>query len=197
MDILGIGTWELVAIILVMLVVAGPKRMIAWSYQLGKYVSVLRSMWSDAAKSIQREFDQAGVDIQVPKDLPTRAALTKEVGRFVQNAGQPLRDPLQEVNSELKDVRDSLRTAPENGAAIGRPPRTYAPSLPPHPASSTAQESDAVNAVEPPAPAASPAHRLAEMGRNGSANGSSNGADHRPADAPAGESANSFGTWGG
>ena len=41
MDILGVGGWEIVAILLIMLIVAGPKRMISWSYTLGKYVSQL------------------------------------------------------------------------------------------------------------------------------------------------------------
>ena len=36
MDILGIGGGELVLIVLVMLVVAGPKRMIQWAYIAGK-----------------------------------------------------------------------------------------------------------------------------------------------------------------
>lgn len=52
MDILGIGGWELVAIIIIMLVVAGPKRMIQWSYTAGKYVAIMRKMWAETAKQI-------------------------------------------------------------------------------------------------------------------------------------------------
>ena len=35
MNFLGVGAWELVAILLIMLVFAGPKRMIHWSYVWG------------------------------------------------------------------------------------------------------------------------------------------------------------------
>lgn len=104
MDILGIGGWELVTILVIMLVVAGPKRMIAWSYTLGKYVAVLRDMWAEAAKTLQQEFDQAGVDVKIPKELPTRGAINRELGRVMTNVSKPLIDPLNDVRDELRDA---------------------------------------------------------------------------------------------
>ncbi|MBK8029590.1 MAG: hypothetical protein IPK17_08760 [Chloroflexi bacterium] len=77
MDILGVGGWELLAILLIMVVVAGPKRMIAWSYQLGRYVGVIRKMWVETAKQLQKEFDAAGVDVKVPQELPRVRASPK------------------------------------------------------------------------------------------------------------------------
>ena len=35
MNVLGVGGWELLVVLLVMMVVAGPKRMILWSGVLG------------------------------------------------------------------------------------------------------------------------------------------------------------------
>ncbi|MBK8032066.1 MAG: hypothetical protein IPK17_21835 [Chloroflexi bacterium] len=80
MDILGVGGWELLAILLIMVVVAGPKRMIAWSYQLGRYVGVIRKMWVETAKQLQKEFDAAGW-MKVPQELPTRQSIAKEIRR--------------------------------------------------------------------------------------------------------------------
>jgi Sec-independent protein translocase protein TatA len=76
MDILGIGGAELVLIVLVMLVVAGPKRMIQWAYIAGKYAGQARRLWQETAEKLQAELDGAGVDVKVPRkmQLPTGAA---------------------------------------------------------------------------------------------------------------------------
>lgn len=98
MDILGVGGWQLLAILLIMVIVAGPKRMIAWSYQLGKHVAVIRNMWVETAKQLQKELDASGVDIQIPKELPTRQSISKEISRAV----APLTKPLEETMQDLK-----------------------------------------------------------------------------------------------
>jgi Sec-independent protein translocase protein TatA len=78
MDIFGIGGMELVAIVLIALIVAGPRRMIRWAYVAGQYAARLKRMWGDVAVSLQREFDEAGVDVKVPTQLPTRGSLQRE-----------------------------------------------------------------------------------------------------------------------
>ncbi len=108
MDILGVGGWELVAILLIMLVVAGPKRMIAWSYTLGTYVSKLRKMWAETAKMLQKEFDEAGVDVKVPTDIPTRATLNKEIGRAFAPVTKPLQETLDATKKEIDGATKEL-----------------------------------------------------------------------------------------
>jgi Sec-independent protein secretion pathway components len=81
MNILGIGGPELILILLIMLIVAGPKRMIAWAYTLGKYIARFRRMWEETVDVLQKEFDEAGVDIKVPRELPTRANLTDRLAK--------------------------------------------------------------------------------------------------------------------
>src|SRR5262245_58410670 len=107
MDILGIGGWELVAILLIMLIVAGPKRMIAWSYTLGKYVAQLRKMWAETAQVIQKEFDEAGLDVQVPKDIPTRGDLNREIGRALTPVTKPFQESLDATKKELDATKKS------------------------------------------------------------------------------------------
>jgi Sec-independent protein translocase protein TatA len=99
MNILGIGAPELILIFMIAIVVAGPKRMIRWAYTLGIYVGKLREMWADVAKVIQAEVDAAGLDVQVPKDIPTRS----DVGRMLQQAAKPMMDPINKVAKEVDE----------------------------------------------------------------------------------------------
>ncbi|MCK6577021.1 MAG: twin-arginine translocase TatA/TatE family subunit [Anaerolineae bacterium] len=107
MELFGVGAWELVAILLVMLLVAGPKRMIAWAYKLGQYVAVLRRMWSETAALLQKELDQAGVDIRVPTEPPTKATIRKEIERAITPVTQPIRESMDQVKQEVNTVKDA------------------------------------------------------------------------------------------
>jgi Sec-independent protein translocase protein TatA len=127
MDILGVGGWEIVAILLIMLIVAGPKRMISWSYTLGKYVSQLRRMWADTAQMLQKEFDDAGVDVQVPKDIPTRGDLNREISRAL----TPVTRPFQETMSAAKKEMDSTKQAMSLGTTPLTPAKPATPVTPP------------------------------------------------------------------
>jgi len=108
MDILGIGGWELVAILIIMLIVAGPKRMIQWSYTLGKYVATLRRMWAETAALLQKEFDEAGVDIKVPTTPPTRGSIKRDVAKALAPVTKPLQDTIDEVKQEIEPVREAV-----------------------------------------------------------------------------------------
>ena len=111
MNILGVGAAELVAVLLIMLVFAGPKRMIHWSYVLGQHVAKFRKIWSETVDLVQKEFDEAGVDIKLPKEPPTRQSLNRTVSDAVKPMTQPVQDSLDEVKKDLdtvKEVSDSL-----------------------------------------------------------------------------------------
>lgn len=109
MNILGVGGWELLAILLIMLLVAGPKRMIHWSYILGQYVGKFRQMWAETVDVIQKEFDDAGVDIKVPRDLPTRdnvrKSINEQVTRQMSDVTEPVRQTMADVNAEVDQIR--------------------------------------------------------------------------------------------
>ena len=113
MNFLGVGAWELVAILLIMLVFAGPKRMIHWSYVLGQHVAKFRKIWSETVDLVQKEFDDAGVDIKLPKQPPTRKSLNSAVTDAVKPMTKPVQDSLDEVKKDLdtvKEVSDSLNS---------------------------------------------------------------------------------------
>ena len=68
MNILGVGPWEVIAILAIMLIVAGPKRMIVWAYELGRYVAKFRAMFAETMDAINKELKETGLEI--PKDVP-------------------------------------------------------------------------------------------------------------------------------
>ncbi len=137
MDILGIGGWELAAILLIMLIVAGPKRMIAWSYTLGRWVGQARRMWSEAAQVIQKEFDDAGIDVKVPEQPPTRASLKADVNKMLTPITQPLQETIDTVKGDFDNAKRAASipgfTAKAGNAAIKATAIKPAPDASPPP----------------------------------------------------------------
>ena len=133
MEILGIGGWEIVAILLLLLIVAGPKRMIAWSYELGRYLAVIRNMWAEAAAMLQKELRQAGVDVEIPVEPPTRGSVTKMITTTVNKAVAPIADPIKETQQQL-GIKDLM--GPSTPRTLNKPvtPQTPPPALAPAPA---------------------------------------------------------------
>jgi Sec-independent protein translocase protein TatA len=108
MEIFGIGTAELIAILLIMLVVAGPKRMIRWAYILGQYTAKARQMWAEVMAGVQKEFDAAGVDVKLPKDIPTRRNLAGQVNKAFSTFTQPTQDVLNELKADITSAETAL-----------------------------------------------------------------------------------------
>jgi len=118
MEIFGVGGAELVAILIIMLIVAGPKRMIQWAYILGQYVAKIRSMWADVMAGVQKELDAAGMDVQLPKTMPTRAELNNHVNQFVNPAANvwagitaPVQAVMDDVSTEIQQTQSELHIA--------------------------------------------------------------------------------------
>jgi Sec-independent protein translocase protein TatA len=102
MEIFGVGSAELVAILIIMLIVAGPKRMIQWAYVLGQYMAKARTMWAETMSYVQKELNEAGMDVELPKDIPTRASFNSEISKQVQKAVAPISKPLQDTLDAAK-----------------------------------------------------------------------------------------------
>jgi len=105
MNILGVGGWEIAVIFVIALIFAGPKRMMQWAFIAGKYMGQLRVMWRNMMKTIQKEFDEAGVDIQLPKDIPTR----QDVGRLAGQALAPFSEPMKQAMDEVQQETNVLQ----------------------------------------------------------------------------------------
>jgi len=118
MNLFGVGGTEILLIVVIMLIVAGPKRMLQWAYILGQYLGQLRILWGQTMEGIQKEFDESGVDIKLPKDIPTRGDIT----RLARQALKPVEEPMNEVVKEYeaqhkaigKSMRDDAKTIKES-----------------------------------------------------------------------------------
>lgn len=123
MELFGIGMAELIAIFIIMLVVAGPKRMIAWAYIIGQYTAKARGMWREVMTQVQKEIDAAGVDIEVPKDIPTRGGLQAQMKKALTGAVKPAQDALNDVKADLnvmKDIQAELKPAEAAASLSGK-----------------------------------------------------------------------------
>ena len=126
MEILGVGGAELVAILIIMLVVAGPKRMIQWAYILGKYTAKVRAMWAESMTYLQKEFDAAGLDVELPKEPPTRGSFNRQLTQQVEKAFSPITKPvkeaLDETTAEVNQLKKQATVTESNGSAAKSPP---------------------------------------------------------------------------
>ena len=113
MNIFGVGGWELALILIIMLIVAGPKRMAQWAYVLGQYVGQLRVMWSNMMDVVQKEFDDAGVDVKVPKELPNRNTIRRYADKAVEPLTQPIKDAAEELDMHNQKIKDSMLSLQE------------------------------------------------------------------------------------
>ena len=112
MEIFGVGGAEMVAILVIMLVVAGPKRMVQWAYVLGQYVSKARTMWDEVMVGVQKEIDDAGLDVQLPKTMPTRTTLnnlTNPMSNVWANFTAPVQEVMNDVSTEIKQTHTEIR----------------------------------------------------------------------------------------
>jgi len=106
MNVFGVGGPELIAILIIMLVFAGPKRMIHWSYLLGQYLAKFRAMWSQTVDLVQKEFDDAGVGIQIPKEPPTRKNMNQAIADVMKPVTQPVQESLDEVKKDVESLQE-------------------------------------------------------------------------------------------
>ena len=120
MNVLGVGGTELLIVLLIMLVIAGPKRMIHWSYVLGQHLAKFRRMWSETVDIVQKEFDEAGVGIQLPKNVPTRGSLNKQAGKLLGGVTAPMQETLDEVNAELGNIKTSTKDTAKSANSVVR-----------------------------------------------------------------------------
>jgi sec-independent protein translocase protein TatA len=129
----GIGGGEFVLILMLVLIVAGPKRMIQWAYQLGVYTAKLRQMWTTTMVQLQREVNASGVKLDLPKELPTsRQELARQVLNLTQSVTEPLNETAKELNQEFKKpisrpAAQQNGTPPSNGQSSETKPNDDAP----------------------------------------------------------------------
>jgi Sec-independent protein translocase protein TatA len=107
-NIFGVGGAELVLIFIIMLVVAGPKRMLRWAYLFGKFAAQLRVIWDNVMEIVQKEVEAAGMDVDIPRELPTRNNVTKWFNEQTRDVTAPLQKDIDRVDGTLKQAQRDL-----------------------------------------------------------------------------------------
>lgn len=110
MNVFGMGGTELLIIVLIMLIIAGPKRMLQWAYIAGKWLTQLRVIWGNMMETVQKEMDEAGVNVKLPKDLPTRSDLTRMAGEIMRPVNEPVKQVMDEVDAERKKLEATYQS---------------------------------------------------------------------------------------
>jgi Sec-independent protein translocase protein TatA len=128
MNILGIGGPELIIILLLMLIVAGPKRMIQWAYIMGTYVAKFRRMWAETVDVLQHEFDEAGVGVQIPKDLPTRGSIRSQAAKMMSTVTDPVKETMGQLDAEVKQIGTATSAAAQSVKTTARTSNGHAAS---------------------------------------------------------------------
>jgi len=120
MNILGVGDIELIAILVIMLIVLGPRGMARWAYTMGQYAAKMRRMWSEAMVLLQKEFKDAGIEVDLPKEMPTRKTIAKQVNKALTPVTRPIQETLDEVNTEMSQIKSAASVADQNGTKVAQ-----------------------------------------------------------------------------
>lgn len=106
MNILGVGLFEFALIFLIMLMVAGPKRMVRWAYILGRYTAQARGMFQETVNALQKEFE-------------AEVNMTKEIAGEVKKVPTGSFDIVREANKLISE--QPIDAAKSSGTGINTP----------------------------------------------------------------------------
>ena len=146
-NILGIGLPQIAIVVVLSLVLFGPKQMLQYAYQAGRFLAKARAMWEEAARNMQQEMQNSGVDL-----------------KEFQNLGQGLQqDWNKAINGTLNDL-NGIANKTGTGSPVpyvNNPPYTGASGVDPSTLAtdglltSTPSLNSSPNAAVPPVPATS------------------------------------------
>ena len=149
-NILGIGLPQIAIVLVLSLVLFGPKQMMAYAYQAGRFLAKARAMWEEAARNMQAEIQNSGLDLKEFQEL-----------------GQGLR---QDMNKAVGEVNSSINTTlsiPAWDPGIPYTSGVVTPSVeptivPPAPAIAPSIEAVSASPVEPISAVPAPSLNLSE-----------------------------------
>lgn len=101
MDFLNVGPWELVLVLIIAILVAGPRRMVEIARTLGQYSRQLRDLSREFTSALQAEIQateqeakQTGLDLRgVQKDLEDAMIGSPVQGRSETTSGEETESP--------------------------------------------------------------------------------------------------------
>lgn len=118
MEIFGIGLPELVLILLIMLVVLGPRDMVKTGQKLGKVIRQI--ITSDAWKTMMNASREIR---ELPTKMVREAGLEEDLGelrRQTRELVEPLNEELRKINEPPKLEADPKAVTPQTYASDGK-----------------------------------------------------------------------------
>jgi Sec-independent protein translocase protein TatA len=115
-NILGVGPAEMILIFLIALIFLGPKRMMAWTYQAGKYTARFRAQFGEMMAAVRKEFEAAQIDL--PKDM--------SVPRVPRSRFDIVKEANKLVNAELNKPASGAATSATSASAASSAPAATA-----------------------------------------------------------------------
>lgn len=108
MELFGIGGLEFLLVIMIAMVVAGPKRVVQWAYLVGKFFARMRHIWSEMMLVIQQEMKDAGMDVELPKTPPTRQSINQATRNLLKPYVKDLDDASKDLQRDLDTVSQEM-----------------------------------------------------------------------------------------
>ncbi len=129
MNILGIGPGPFVIIFLALLLF-GPKKMVQYAYQAGRYVSQLRGMWEQTMQAVQKEFQDAGLDLPTNlNDLHKNFDIGAEAMKVINKT--PEAAPAAPTVPDMPIPDAPTGSAPISDVSTSSTPSVSVPTMPP------------------------------------------------------------------
>jgi Sec-independent protein translocase protein TatA len=120
MDIFGVGLGEVVVIVLVILIIGGPKNAVKWSRELGKMIRQGRMLVQQMMREIEKDLGPEGKEIMDATRNLTKGVnevrsatsprrLTGQVKNLIESTVEEtkatLEEPLKETEAALKEAQ--------------------------------------------------------------------------------------------
>jgi Tat protein translocase TatB subunit len=114
MDFLGIGLPELIAVMVVAVIVVGPKRLPEVAAQLGRIVRQMRGYATDVTSQMRTELDELTREYEeMRRELEdVKGQASREVGSVTRQLERATREPRAIIESSAEE-RPQRRSAPE------------------------------------------------------------------------------------
>ena len=119
MDFLGIGLPELILVLLVAVIVVGPKRLPEVAVQLARLIRQLRGYATDVTSQMRAELDELTREYeQVRKELRDfRESATSEVSSVINEVDRATREPPAIIESSAEERPEKRLPSPREKPA--------------------------------------------------------------------------------
>lgn len=111
MDFLNVGSGELVFLVLLAILLVGPKRAVEWVQQASRFAARIRQEWLAVQRDVMREV-QALQQETADALRPTLQGIAQDSQR-VQQEGAEAVQSLQEVAREVRAFQEEVASLPQ------------------------------------------------------------------------------------